>query len=129
MNLTWIVSEFCPHSQSAANQDHQGLNFVLNQTTVPQTFTTVSVVLYKYAPSLTAQQSYGDDGIPFLVFCGCIWFIFFHRADCSIGLCNVRNTLHSFSAQYSYYTFSRVCNGFAQLGARGASIMFSSGDE
>ncbi|KAJ7065361.1 peptidase S8/S53 domain-containing protein [Mycena amicta] len=54
------------------------LNFVLNQTTVPQTFTT----------------SYGDD-------------------EQSVPL--------------DYAT--SVCNLFAQLGARGASIMFSSGDD
>ncbi|KAF7309456.1 Subtilisin-like protein [Mycena indigotica] len=54
------------------------LNFVLNQTTVPQTFTT----------------SYGDD---------------------------------EQTVPVDYAT--SVCNLFAQLGARGASIMFSSGDE
>ncbi|KAJ6568249.1 peptidase S8/S53 domain-containing protein [Mycena vulgaris] len=54
------------------------LNFILNQTTIPQTFTT----------------SYGDD---------------------------------EQSVPEDYAT--TVCNLFAQLGARGSSIMFSSGDE
>ncbi|KAJ7132373.1 peptidase S8/S53 domain-containing protein [Mycena epipterygia] len=54
------------------------LNFILNQTTIPQTFTT----------------SYGDD---------------------------------EQSVPQDYAT--TVCNLFAQLGARGSSIMFSSGDE
>ncbi|KAF8576276.1 subtilisin-like protein [Ramaria rubella] len=53
------------------------LNFILNQTDIPQTFTT----------------SYGDDE-------------------------------QTVPPDYAV----RVCNGFAQLGARGSSIMFSSGD-
>jgi tripeptidyl-peptidase-1 len=53
------------------------LNFILNQTTIPQTFST----------------SYGDD-------------------EQTVPL------------DYA----NSVCNGFATLGARGVSIMFSSGD-
>ncbi|KAF8523792.1 subtilisin-like protein [Hysterangium stoloniferum] len=72
---------FIPDSNTPTNTNEpylDWLNFILNQTTVPQTFTT----------------SYGDDE---------------------------QTVPEDFAV--------RVCNGFAQLGARGSSIMFSSGDD
>ncbi|GJE91255.1 subtilisin-like protein [Phanerochaete sordida] len=72
---------FTPDSNTPTNTNEpylDWLNFILNQTTVPQTFTT----------------SYGDD-------------------EQTVPL--------------DYAT--EVCNLFAQLGARGSSIMFSSGDD
>ncbi|KAJ7233035.1 peptidase S8/S53 domain-containing protein [Mycena rebaudengoi] len=71
---------FIPDSRTPTNTNEpylEWLNFVLNQTTIPQTFTT----------------SYGDD---------------------------------EQTVPQDYAT--SVCNLFAQLGARGSSIMFSSGD-
>lgn len=71
---------FNPDSATTTNTNEpylDWLNFVLNQTTIPQTFTT----------------SYGDD---------------------------------EQTVPFDYAT--RVCNLFAQLGARGSSILFSSGD-
>ncbi|EJD43708.1 subtilisin-like protein [Auricularia subglabra TFB-10046 SS5] len=71
---------FTPDSATTTNTNEpylDWLNFILNQTSIPQTFTT----------------SYGDD-------------------EQTVPL--------------DYAT--RVCNMFAQLGARGSSIMFSSGD-
>ncbi|CAL1715199.1 unnamed protein product [Somion occarium] len=72
---------FIPDSNTPTNTNEpylDWLNFVLNQTSVPQTFTT----------------SYGDD---------------------------------EQTVPFDYAT--QVCNLFAQLGVRGASIMFSSGDD
>lgn len=71
---------FTPDSQTPTNTNEpylDWLNFILNQTTIPQTFTT----------------SYGDDEqtVP---------------EDYAVSVCNL----------------------FAQLGARGSSILFSSGD-
>ncbi|KZV92013.1 subtilisin-like protein [Exidia glandulosa HHB12029] len=71
---------FTPDSATPTNTNEpymDWLNFILNQTTIPQTFTT----------------SYGDDE---------------------------QTVPNDFAV--------RVCNQFAQLGARGSSIMFSSGD-
>jgi tripeptidyl-peptidase-1 len=70
------------------------LNYVLNQTSIPQTFST----------------SYGEDE---------------RQCICSIKLTRLAD-LDAETVPKDYAL--SVCNLFAQLGVRGSSVLFSSGD-